>query len=119
MRGTIVGACVITLALALTAGCGNDAKKKAACTQLKTTFAAVSAKATQQTGDPAQLAQAYASSAQTVRTEGNRAGGKVAQEAERAATALEGLGAQLRSGSTPDTTSLVGAINSLQKTCGS
>jgi hypothetical protein len=122
MRGTIAGACVLTLVLAATAGCGgDDAKKKAACSQLKTTFTGISAKAMAQTGNPAQLAQAYAGGAQTVRTEGHRAGGKVQKEADQAASALESLSTQLRNlhdGNPPDTSSLVGAIDTLQKTCG-
>jgi hypothetical protein len=123
MRGTIVGACVLTFALALTAGCGgDDAKKKAACSQLKTTFTGISTKAMAQTGDPAQLAQAYSSGAQSVRTEGRQAGGKVKKDADKAAGALETLSSQVKNlgdGNPPDTSALVGAINTLQKTCGS
>jgi hypothetical protein len=123
----IAGACVLTAALALSAtACAGSGNKKAACDKLQKTMTGISRQGMTQVSNPSALAQTYASGAGTMRQEGKDSGdGDVEKAADHAASALEGLGQQVKtaasSGSTtpqiPDTSNLISAGQELKKTC--
>lgn len=123
----IAGACALTATLAIsTAACGSAQKKSAACDKLQKTITEVSQKGMTQISDPNALAVTYAGGAATMRQEGKDSGDdKVEKAANDAATALENLGAQVRSiatsGSTaprmPDVAPLTSAGQELKAAC--
>lgn len=124
----IAGACALTAALALSAtACAGSGNKKAACDKLQKTITDVSQQGMTQVNNPSALAQTYANGASTMRQEGKDSGdGDVEKAADHAASALEGLGQQVKtvagSGSTtpqmPDTSNLISAGQELKKACG-
>ena len=119
----IAGACVLAATLAVSAAaCGND-NKKSACDRLQQTITQVGQNGTTQNNDPNGVAQAYYNSAMTIRQEGQDADdGDVETAANDAASALEQLGQQLRTGNdrgpqVPDSASLLNAGERIRSAC--
>ncbi len=119
----IAGTCVLAATLAVTAvACGND-HKKAACDRLQQTITQVGQSGISQNNDPNGLAQAYYNNAMTIRQEGQDADdGDVETAANDAASALEALGQQLRTGNdrgpqVPDSAGLMNAGERIRSAC--
>jgi hypothetical protein len=119
----VTGALAIGTAVLLTSGCsggGGGKDKTTACENLKQHIADFS----KDQRDPKQVAQAYSDMAQKFRDESNRAGDdKVKSAAVKAATALDGLAADMRSLAAgnvkaPNNQALQSSFAELRNACG-
>jgi hypothetical protein len=120
----IVGACAVSATLALSATACGSADKSAACDKLQKTISDVSKKGMTQISDPNGLAETYAGGAGQLRQEGKDSGDdKVEKAANKAATAMDDLGQQMKSMSAggtpqmPDIAPLTNAGVELKSAC--
>jgi hypothetical protein len=118
----VIGACLIAALTLTTTGCGGGVDKKA-CGLLERTLADIRQQAMSQVDDPAHVAQAYTSGAATLRRQAASTEGKLKKSADKAASALDRLGGQVRAaadgtGSGVNSSELISATTELKRTCG-
>jgi hypothetical protein len=127
MRGNaarVIGALALGITALLASGCsggGGGGDKATACKNMKQEISDFGKK---QTSDPRQVGQAYSDLAKKFRSQATNAGDdKVKSAAAKAATALDGLSADMRSLAAgnvkvPNTQALQSSFAELQKACG-
>jgi hypothetical protein len=101
---------------------GGD--KTAACEAMRQEIGSVSSRAMQHLSNPSAMAQVYSDAANTIRTEGQKAGGEVQEAADQVAADLDDLAQLLRDASAgnvrmPDTSKLTSSGARLQQACNS
>jgi hypothetical protein len=109
----------VLAAVVAVGGCGGGAADTAACASISAEIRNITDTGMKQVNDPQKVATTYHDGAAKIRAEGKKAGGDVETAAGEVATAMEGLGKAVASGSgqLPDTSPLISATTKLQGAC--